>query len=234
MISRDRGVRQRDVRGRDIGLDQAAAARWPGSRVTLISATGPDSADYLLILPEACLGGEGLTRFLGAVAPFGCPLPPSLVRAYSLPDAIFPSILLGEHEAAPNGVGEAYNRFLAHARRQWMAALEGRGPGLSPALAWRAAPVRRFLTADESADALAKASVTLPGVADHYLGRGLLLLADPGVAESWPTTMSLGGVTKARKITGREFPVWIDLPAHQPSLLASPVLTRVERVLSES
>ena len=46
--------------------------------------------------------------------------------------------------------------------------------------------------------------------------------------------MSLGGVTKVRKITGREFPVWVDLPAHQAALLASPLLTRVERLLAEA
>jgi hypothetical protein len=43
--------------------------------------------------------------------------------------------------------------------------------------------------------------------------------------------MSLGGPTKIRKITGREFPVWVDLPAHQPSLLRSPLLGRIERLL---
>jgi hypothetical protein len=46
--------------------------------------------------------------------------------------------------------------------------------------------------------------------------------------------MSLGGPTKARKITGREFPVWVDLPAHQPTLLTSRLLTRVERLLAEA
>jgi len=74
--------------------------------------------------------------------------------------------------------------------------------------------------------------VSFPGVADSYLGRGLLLLADPALADSWQTMMSLGGPTKARKITGREFPVWVDLPAHQPTLLASTLLTRVERLLA--
>jgi len=44
--------------------------------------------------------------------------------------------------------------------------------------------------------------------------------------------MSLGGPTKLRKITGREFPVWVDLPAHQPALLASSLLDRVERLLA--
>ena len=73
----------------------------------------------------------------------------------------------------------------------------------------------------------------MPGSADGYLGLGLLLLANPDLAASWQTLMSLGGVTKIRKITGREFPVWVDLPAHQPALLASPVLSRVERLLAE-
>jgi hypothetical protein len=40
-------------------------------------------------------------------------------------------------------------------------------------------------------------------------------------------------VTKIRKITGREFPVWVDLPAHRPALLASPVLARVEQIFAE-
>ena len=73
--------------------------------------------------------------------------------------------------------------------------------------------------------------MVLPGVTDSYLGRALLLLADPALAASWQTMMSLGGPTKARKITGREFPVWVDLPAHQPPLLASTLLTRAEQLL---
>jgi hypothetical protein len=71
-------------------------------------------------------------------------------------------------------------------------------------------------------------------VADDYLGRGLLLLAHPDLAVAWPTMMSLGGITKIRKITGREFPVWVDLPAHQSALLDSPLLTRAERLLAEA
>ena len=71
----------------------------------------------------------------------------------------------------------------------------------------------------------------MTGAADAYIGRGLLLLADPGLADAWPKMMSLGGVTKIRKITGREFPVWVDLAAHQPALLASRVLTRAEQML---
>jgi len=43
--------------------------------------------------------------------------------------------------------------------------------------------------------------------------------------------MSLGGPTKIRKITGREFPVWVDLPAHQSSLRQSPLLSRVESLI---
>jgi len=77
----------------------------------------------------------------------------------------------------------------------------------------------------------AEAGLTQTAVADGYLGRGLLLLAHPELAGAWQTLMSLGGPTKIRKITGREFPVWVDLPAHQPSLLSSPILTNVESLL---
>src|SRR5262249_10296187 len=84
------------------------------------------------------------------------------------------------------------------------------------------APARRFLGAQELTRALGEAGVVQPGIADSYLGRALLLLADPTLAAPWETLMSLGGVTKIRKITGREFPVWVDLPAHQPALLESP------------
>jgi len=168
------------------------------------------------------------------VAPFGCPLPGSLIRAYSLPDAPFPSILLREHEAAPAGMADAYLRFVHGARRRWIAALEETGPGLCPVVAWQGGPARRFLAPDEWAGAVAEAGVALPGVADGYLGRGLLLLAQPDLTASWETMMSLGGPTKLRKITGREFPVWVDLPAHHPALLASPVLARVERLLAEN
>jgi hypothetical protein len=187
----------------------------------------------LLTIPQAALAGEALTDFLGRVAPFGCPVPGSLIRAYSLPDAPFPSILLKEHDDAPDGIGEAYNRFISHARHPWLAALAETGPGLCPVLAWQSAPVRRFLAPNERASALAEAGVTLSGVGDGYLGLSLLLLANPDLAASWQTLMSLGGVTKIRKITGREFPVWVDLPAHQPALLASPVLARVEQIFAE-
>jgi hypothetical protein len=213
---------------------ESHAKEWPAGEVLLASVTSRHTTCYLLAIPEAVLAGAVLTTFLSRVAPFGCPPPPSLVRAYSLPDALFPSILLKEHEEAPEGMGDAYRSFDTGARRHWLAALEETGPGLCPALAWQAGPARRFLAPDESAGALIEAGVALPGVADGYLGRGLLLLAQPDLAAPWQTVMSLGGVTKARDITGREFPVWVDLPAHQPALLASPLLTRVERLLAEA
>lgn len=201
---------------------------WPAGEVVVAAVTRPDAKYCVLAIPQAVLGGEALTAFLGQVAPFGCPVPGSLIRAYSLPDAPFPSILLKEHEVAPDGIADAYRRFLAVARRHWIAALEQTGPGLCPVLAWEAGPARRLVGTEELAGVAAEAGLAQTGVADGYLGRGLLLLAHPNLAEAWPTLMSLGGPTKIRKITGREFPVWVDLPAHQPSLLRSPVLRHVE------
>jgi len=234
MTSSNSRLRQRRCLSAELGVDGNGDGRaWPADEVLLVSLTRPGATAWLLATPQASLGGEGLTDFLARVAPFGCPVPGSLIRAYSLPDAPFPSILLKEHAAAPDGIGEAYNRFLSHARHPWLAALAETGSGLCPVLAWQSAPVRRFLSPDERAEALAEAGVALSGVADGYLGLGLLLLANPDLAASWQTLMSLGGVTKIRKITGREFPVWVDLPAHQPALLSSPVLTRVERLLAE-
>ena len=225
---------QRRCRNAEIGVHGTGNGRaWPTGEVLLASVARPDTTNWLLTIPQAALAGEVLTDFLGRVAPFGCPVPGSLIRAYSLPDAPFPSILLKEHDDAPDGIGEAYNRFLSHARHPWLAALAETGPGLCPVLAWQSTPVRRFLSPDERAGALAEAGVTLSGVADGYLGLGLLLLANPDLAASWQTLMSLGGVTKIRKITGREFPVWVDLPAHRPALLASPVLARVEQIFAE-
>src|SRR5262245_9788306 len=226
-------VEQRRCHGGELGLADSGNGRaWPAGEVLLAVVTRPGAKYYLLAIPQAALGGEALTGFLGQVAPFGCPVPGSLIRAYSLPDAPFPSILLKEHEAAPDGIAEAYRRFLTQSRLPWMAALGETGPGLCPVVAWQSAPVRRFLTREERSKALAEAAVTLPGVADGYLGLGLLLMANPDLAASWPTMMSLGGVTKIRKMTGREFPVWVELPAHQPALLASPVLARAEQLLA--
>jgi len=234
MTSSNGHLRQRRCTSADLGVDGTGTGRgWPDGEVLLASGRNADAVYWLLATPRAALTGEALTDFLGRVAPFGCPVPGSLIRAYSLPDAPFPSILLKEHEAAPDGIAEAYMRFLTLSRLPWMAALAETGPGLCPVVAWQSGPVRRFLTREERAKAMANAGVALPGVADGYLGLGLLLLANPDLAASWQTMMSLGGVTKIRKMTGREFPVWVDLPAHQPALLASPVLARAEELLRE-
>ena len=235
MTSSNGRLRQRRCSSADLGVDGAGTGRtWPDTEVLLASVAGADATYWLLTIPRAALAGEALTDFLGRVAPFGCPVPGSLIRAYSLPDAPFPSVLLKEHEAAPDGIAQSYNGFLAHARRPWMAALAETGPGLCPVIAWQSTPLRRFLSPDERANALAEATIGLAGVADGYLGLGLLLLANPDLAGSWQTMMSLGGVTKIRKMTGREFPVWVDLPAHQLALLASPVLARAERLCAEA
>ena len=234
MTSSNGHLRQRWCTSADLGVDGTGTGRgWPDGEVLLASGRNADAVYWLLATPRAALTGEALTDFLGRVAPFGCPVPGSLIRAYSLPDAPFPSILLKEHEAAPDGIAEAYMRFLTQSRLPWMAALAETGPGLCPVVAWQSGPVRRFLTREERAKVMANAGVALPGVADGYLGLGLLLLANPDLAASWQTLMSLGGVTKIRKMTGREFPVWVDLPAHQPALLASPVLARAEELLRE-
>ena len=225
-------VQQRRCHSSEIGVAEAANGHaWPTREVVIASVMRPGARYCVLAMPEAVLAGELLTDFLNRVAPFGCPVPGSLIRAYSLPDAPFPSILLKEHEAAPDGLTEAYLRFLAVARRPWIAALDQTGPGLSPALAWEAGPTRRLLEPEEMAAVAGDSGLLKAGIADGYLGRGLLLLAHPNLAASWPTMMSLGGPTKIRKITGREFPVWVDLPAHQPSLLGSPILDNVERLL---
>jgi len=222
-------VEQRRCRGGELGLADGGNGRaWPADEVVLAAVTRPGARYHVLAIPQAALGGETLTGFLGQVAPFGCPVPGSLIRAYSLPDAPFPSVLLKEHEDAPDGLGDAYRRFLAVARRHWIGALDETGPGLSPALMWEVNANRRLLGPEEMAGVAAEAGLAPAGVVDGYLGRGLLLLAHPDLAGSWQTMLSLGGPTKIRKITGREFPVWVDLPAHQPSLLASPILRRVE------
>jgi hypothetical protein len=225
---------QRRCRSAEIGIDaDAEGPAWPAGDVLLASITKPPATCYLLALPQAVLEGEELTSFLARVAPFGCPPPPSLIRAYSLPDAPYRSVLLAEHEEAPAGTGDAYRRFVLGPRSHWLAALQRTGAGLCPVLAWQAGPERRLLAPDEWVGAVAEAGLALSGVADGYLGRGLLLLTHPTLADSWETMMSLGGPTKARKITGREFPVWVDLPAHQTALLASALLARVERLLVE-
>jgi len=231
VVSSTGALRLRRCDSSEIGI---AGRDWPAGEVLLVTVTSAHTAHYLLAIPEVALEGAALTAFLDRVAPFGCPPPPSLIRAYSLPDAPYPSILLKEHGDAPAGMGDAYRRFADRARRPWLAALQETGPGLVPALAWQSGPDRTFVAPDEWAGALASAGIALPGLADDYLGRGLLLLAHPHLADSWEAMKSLGGVTKVRKITGREFPVWVDLPIHQPALLASPLLTRVERLLADA
>jgi hypothetical protein len=243
MISTAGDLRLRRVAGGEIGLGgERDGGRWSAAEV-LLAASSPRVAslagssaavDYMLALPATALGGPALTAFLDRVAPFGCPVPGSLIRAYSLPDAPFPSILLKEHENGHEGIGDGYRRFLALARRRWIDALQETGPGLCPAVAWRGGPDRAFSDPAEWTIPLGEAGAGLAGAADGYLGCGLLLLADPEIASAWPPMMSLGGVTKIRKITGREFPVWVDLPAHRPDLLASPLLARVERLFTES
>jgi hypothetical protein len=224
-------VQQRRCRGAELGVDGVSTGRaWPSGEVLLAAEPRPDATRYLLAIPQAALSGEALTDFLGRVAPFGCPVPGSLIRAYSLPDAPFPSILLREHEDAPDGVGDAYRRFLTVARRDWLGALGETGRGLCPVLVWETGATRRLFGPQELSAAVSEAGVALSGVADGYLGRGLLLLAHPELADSWQSLMSLAGPTKIRKITGREFPVWVDLPAHHASLLQSPLLARVERL----
>ena len=231
MLSRTGSLQLRRCGGSEIGIGSQEGKAWPAGELLLASIRGPRSTHYLLAIPDAVLEGTALTTFLDRVAPFGCPPPHSLIRAYSLPDSPFPSILLKEHDEAPEGVGESYRRFLDRARLPWLEALLGTGRGLCPALAWQTGPARQFLAPDEWAEVLSEAGMVLPGVTDSYLGRALLLLADLALAASWQTMMSLGGPTKARKITGREFPVWVDLPAHQPPLLASTLLTRAEQLL---
>jgi hypothetical protein len=134
MVSSTTSLRFRRCHGSEIGIAE------PAGEVFLATVTSPHATDYLLAIPEAVLEGETLTAFLDRVAPFGCPPPPSLIRAYSLPDAPYPSILLKEHGDAPAGTGDAYRRFVAHARPRWLAALQETGPGLVPALAWQTGP----------------------------------------------------------------------------------------------
>jgi hypothetical protein len=225
-------TRERRCHAGDLYASDDGARPWPEGEVVLASSTEAGGTRYVLALPDAVLDGDALTGFLDRVAPFGCPVPGSLIRAYTMPDNPFPSVLQREHQDAPDGLGGCYDRFLAEARRTWLAALGQAGPGLYPLIAWQAGPERRFVPAEEGAETLRRARASSTGVADTYLGRGLLLLAHPALAEPWPTMMSLGGVTKIRKITGREFPLWVDLPAHQPALLASPVLARAEELLA--
>ena len=151
-------VRQRRCQSSEIGVAAAANGHgWPAREAVIASVTGSGARYCVLALPEAVLTGEALTGFLNRVAPFGCPVPGSLIRAYSLPDAPFPSILLKEHEAAPDGLAEAYLRFLYTDEAQEIIAKWGYRP--------------------QNAEILAKHRDTLPAV------RKLFTIRD--VAGSW-------------------------------------------------
>ncbi|MSQ10825.1 MAG: hypothetical protein EXR52_07475 [Dehalococcoidia bacterium] len=186
---------------------------------------------WFAVALQQALTGPVLSAYLNAVAPHGTPTPSYILRAYELPDFPFPTVLKGEHAAAPDGLGEQYLRFSGGSRKAWMAALAGEGPGLTPVLAWTGGAERRFLDDAALTDALACLSGSLPGMPDTYLGRGLLFLANPEVRTVLPDMMSLGGATKLRLITAREYPLWVSLPAHQPALLAAPLLPLVEHHL---
>src|SRR5262249_4729841 len=158
-VNRSMSVEERHCRSADLGLaDDGNGRAWPDGEVLLAAVSRPGARYYVLAIPQAALRGETLTSFLGQVAPFGCPVPGSLIRAYSLPDAPFPSVLLKEHEDAPHGLGDAYRRFLAVARRHWIAALDETGPGLSPALMWEVNSTRRLLGPREMAVSAAEAA----------------------------------------------------------------------------
>src|SRR5262245_46916583 len=86
-------LRVRHCRGADLA---DAEAGLPAGEVLLARRFHPRGARYLLAMPDVTLAGAALTDFLARVAPHGCPAPSSLIRAYSLPDAPFPSILLRE------------------------------------------------------------------------------------------------------------------------------------------
>src|SRR2546428_8781239 len=139
---------QRRCRSAEIGVHDTGNGRaWPTGEVLLASVARPDTTHWLLTIPQAALAGEALTDFLERVAPFGCPVPGSLIRAYSLPDAAFPSVLLREHEAAPAGMAHAYLRLLHGAGREWIAALAETGAGLCPVQAVEGSGTPRGLTA---------------------------------------------------------------------------------------
>src|SRR5215813_290657 len=73
-------VEQRRCHGGELGLADSGNGRaWPAGEVLLAVVTRPGAKYYLLAIPQAALGGEALTGFLGQVAPFGCPVPGSLV-----------------------------------------------------------------------------------------------------------------------------------------------------------
>src|SRR5206468_451929 len=83
--SRIVSVRQRRCEGAALGLDGHQNGRaWPAGEVLLASIGAAEGTRYVVAIPQVVLRGEGLTSFLDRVAPFGCPVPGSLIRAYSL------------------------------------------------------------------------------------------------------------------------------------------------------
>src|SRR4029453_14188187 len=191
-VNRSMSVRQRRCGAAEIGVVENDNGRaWPAGEGAVAAVTLPDTKYYVLTIPQAAIGGEALTSFLSQVAPFGCPVPGSLIRAYSLPDAPFPSILLKEHEQAPDGIADAYRRFLAVARRPWITPLDEPAPGLSPTLVWEVGASRLLLGPEELAGVAAEAGLAPAGVADGYLGRGLLVAAPPNLAALGEDMMSV-------------------------------------------
>ena len=211
----------------DLGLPAAGVL---GADAALIAAATLGAETVVaVVLPSLALAGESLTAYLAAVSPYGCPPPGSLVRAYVLPDLTVPSIVLKEHHHAPDGMGGVFAEFDAcGARPRWLAALQDAGPVLTPALAWTRGDRPLVLTQAETEAVVRAALPDLVATPDSYLGRGLPLLADPGLRTAWEDVVSLGPPTKVRRITGREFPIWIALPEHEPALLASPFVARAQ------
>lgn len=218
--------------GRDLGLPPAGRLGLDAQPVVLLEAQRPDGHHIVVLLPQFVLSGRDLTHYLDQVAPHGSPEPGSIIRAYILPDLSVPSILTKEHIGGPAGLGEVYTDFVATTRNAWLGALKEEGPGLQPVLGWVDGGDRRFLTNAEIHQLLSEAGVEASGFVDLYSGRGLALLADPHAALGWPDYLSLGPPTKARRMTGREFPIWAALPAHQPALLASRLLRKAEQLVA--
>lgn len=206
-----------------LGLPVAALVPSAAEAPALIAvATDETDTAVVVVLPGVALAGDALTSYLNQVSPYGCPPPGSLVRAYGLPDLTVPSIVLKEHQLAPDGMGAAFAEFdTCGARPRWLAALQDVGPVLTPVLAWTVGERPRMLSQAETEAMMLAVAPGLPALPDSYLGRGLPLLADPDLRTGWADVISLGPPTKARRITGREFPIWIALPEHEPALLAS-------------
>lgn len=219
------------VSGSALGLQPHPLLPDPASAPFAVAGGQSGGVAWHALALQAALAGDALSAYLNTVAPHGTPTPSYILRAYELPDFPFPTVLKGEHASAPDGLGEQYLRFSEGPRKAWMAALSGTGTGLTPFLAWTPGPNRRFLEDADLAGPMAALAGHIPGIADTYLGRGLAFLATPSLRATLPDMMSLGGVTKLRMITGREYPLWVSLPAHQATLQAAPLLATVEELL---